>query len=59
MLVIIQGLFFAVTETVFAWHMLTCDVHNHKIAFVFALIAGAFWLLVALNAAEYYTRDKQ
>ena len=57
MLVLVQGLFFAITETVFAWHMLTCDVHNQKIAFVFSLIAGAFWLLVVFNVVEYYERN--
>ena len=50
MLVLVQGLFFAVTETVFAWHMLTCDVHNQTIAFFFSLIA-------VFNVVEYYERN--
>ena len=53
MFAIIQSLFFAVAETIFAWHMLTCNDHNQTTAFLFALLAGAFWLMLALNVVEY------
>lgn len=56
MLAILQGLFFAVTETVFAWHMLTCNDHSQSIAFAFTLVAGAFWLLVLINVVEFVER---
>lgn len=58
MLAVVQGLFFAITETIFAWHMLTCDVHNQTIAFFFSLTAGAFWLLVAFNIVEFTERRR-
>ena len=55
MLQFLQLLFFAITDTIFAWHLWTCDAHNPKIAFVTALIAGGFWLLAVVAATDCYS----
>lgn len=54
MLTIIELCFFAAMQTYFAWHLLTCPAaHPLKIAFVFTLMAGAFWALTLMQIIEY------
>lgn len=60
MLAIIQSLFFAVTETFFAWHMLTCtERHSMTIAFAFTILTGAFWMLVVFEIDRFISKEKK
>ncbi|MBO4779464.1 MAG: hypothetical protein J5497_02385 [Selenomonadaceae bacterium] len=58
MLQFLQLLCFAITDTVFAWHLWTCENHDPKIAFVTALIAGGFWLLAVATGVEVYNERR-
>ena len=49
---ILIDLLFAIMQTLYSWHLWSCPCHSPKMAFVFTLVAGAFWVLVVLQIVD-------
>lgn len=58
---ILIDLLFAIMQTLYSWHLWSCACHNPKMAFVFTLVAGAFWALVVFQIVDRFNdrRDKK
>lgn len=58
---ILIDLLFAIMQTLYAWHLWSCECHNPKMAFLFAVVAGVFWALVVFQIVDRFNnrRDKK
>lgn len=59
MLHVLESVFFAIAQTVFAWHLFSCDTHSRLVAFLFAIVAGGFWVIVIADILAFLQSRKE